>query len=95
MGQGKRLMDVIATGVDLPTEAPLRMPLIELAGYRRILIENHKGVVQYSETCIQIKVCYGRICVQGNGLSLTHMTRSQLVITGCVDSIGISREKRK
>ena len=59
-----------------------KMPLVELAGKCRVLIENHLGVLAYSPTEIQIKVSYGKLAVTGSCLKLMEMNKEQLVITG-------------
>lgn len=94
MRRGQRILDAITTATELPTETMPGMPLVELAGYRRVLVENHRNVIQYTDTQIRIKVTYGEIFVQGSGLSLARMSKAQLVVTGCIDAICLHREKR-
>lgn len=94
MRKGQRILDAISTAAELPTEAAPGIALVELAGYRRVLIENHRGVVQYTCSQIRIKVSFGEISVQGSGLSLVRMTKAQLVIVGCIDEICVHRENR-
>lgn len=70
-------------------------PIMELAGDRRILIENHSGVTEYSTTQIGIQVAYGILLVCGNNLELTQMTRNHLVIIGSVEKIILLRKEAK
>ena len=65
--------------------------LVELLGDRRVLIEHHRGVTEYSRERIQIRVKFGILCVCGEGLSLCRMTANQLVIMGRVDSLTLFR----
>ena len=65
----------------------LKQPIVELAGQKRVLIENHKGVLEYSQEKIGIKVSYGKIIVVGNDLNLMQMSCDQLVIKGHVESL--------
>ncbi len=62
-----------------------KIPLVELAGQKRVLIENHSGVLAYSPEEIQIKVSYGKLSVCGEGLSLLEMSHEQLVIRGQIE----------
>ena len=64
-----------------------KVPLVELAGQNRVLIENHLGVLAYSLEEIQIKVSYGCISVTGSDLRLMQMHKEQLVICGKIDSL--------
>ena len=62
-------------------------PLVEAVGQRRILIENHCGVMAYSQFEICAKVKYGVVCVCGKELQLARMTKEQLIITGLIEEI--------
>ena len=81
----------IAGTADLETEPVPMAPLVELAGDRRIIVENHCGVVAYTQQQIQIRVKYGQVCVEGDQLEMAQMTKDHLVITGRIDRIGIIR----
>lgn len=72
--------------------APLPgLPIAELAGDRRLLIENHQGVTEYSPQRIRVCVRFGELCINGCGLSLAKMSKEQLVIFGSIDNISILR----
>jgi len=64
-----------------------KVPLVELAGQNRVLIENHLGVLAYSLEEIQVKVCYGSVRVIGSELRLMEMNKEQLVISGRIDAL--------
>ena len=63
------------------------VPIVELAGEKRVLIENHKGVMEYSTEVICVKVKFGFLCIHGQQLEFTKMTKAQLVITGKIQSV--------
>ena len=83
--------DRIAIGSDLPGEYMPGVPLVEIAGGSRVLIENHLGVCAYGKDSISVKVRFGVITVDGTGLALVKMDRYQLVITGNICGIRIDR----
>ncbi len=85
------ILDKVAIAVDLPGEAIPGQPLIEIAGERRVLIENHRGVVRYGEGEICLRVSYGFVKVVGCGLRLLRMTRQQVIICGRIDGIELCR----
>lgn len=85
------ILDKVAVAVDLPGEAMPGQPLIEIAGEKRVLIENHRGVVQYGETEICLRVSYGFVKIVGCGLRLLRMTRQQVIICGRIDEVALCR----
>lgn len=87
----EKIFDQIAFGVDLPAMAIPGQPLVELAGCKRVLIENHLGVTVYEGDRIHVKVSFGEICILGSKLELVRMTKCQLVISGCIDCVSLQR----
>lgn len=75
----------------LPAESISGVPLLELNGDDRILVENHICVMGYSEREILIRVSFGCIKIQGAGMVLACLKREQLVIHGKVESVSIIR----
>ena len=72
-------------------EIPSKLPLVEIVGTGRVLVENHQGVIGYSPEEIQIKVKYGALSVMGCGLTFMQINREQLVISGHINSVTLFR----
>lgn len=77
----------LKNAVDLPDEPSPGEPLIEISGQESVLIEHHRGVVNYTNDCIGVRVKYGTIQINGRNLALTKMTKEQLIISGEIDSV--------
>ena len=84
-------MHRLTTAADLPDETIPGRPLVEIIDHSRVLIENHKGVMEYGVNLIRVKVKFGSICICGSHLELSRMTKGQLIITGNVDTIQLCR----
>ena len=65
----------------------------ELAGDRRVLVEGHRGVTEYSPCRVTVKVGYGELSVRGCGLELRQMSKTHLVVCGRIDGIELRRNK--
>lgn len=89
--KGRSFLERLAEDSDLTMEPLPGQPIVELAGERRVLIENHQGVKAYGREKILVKVKFGYVCVCGCGLELLRMTREQLVIRGRIDSVALQR----
>ena len=91
MERNKLLIERLSDAADLP-DAPIPgLPLIELVGDTRVLMENHCGVTEYGKERICVKVKFGQVCISGQDLNLAKMTRSQLVICGKIQSVEVYR----
>lgn len=89
----KNFMDRITDAADLKEEPIPGLPLIEIAGDRRVLIEHHCGVTEYGCHRISVRVRRGLICVTGQGLELTRMSKELLIITGRIEAVQLSRRE--
>ena len=87
MGKGRMILQRLADGADLSAEPLPGQPIVEIAGDRRVLIENHFGVKEYSREKIGVKVKYGLGC----NLELIRMTKEQLIISGRIDAVTLIR----
>lgn len=77
--------------LDLSVPTVYGVPIIEMAGNRRVLIENHNGVAEYGNTRIAVLVKEGKIVLNGTNMEICHMSRYQLVIIGRIDTISVER----
>lgn len=84
-------MQKLAEGMELPAESMPGLPLVEIAGDRRVLVENHGGVCQYGPEQICVRVKYGIVSVRGRGLEIAKLSREQLVISGRIDCVSLNR----
>lgn len=94
MKHRRYLLQRLADSADLPGESLPGVPLVEIAGQGRVLIENHGGVCEYGCEQIRVKVGFGQVCVQGCGLTLSQMTSSQLVISGKIQCVSLVEKRR-
>ena len=78
--------------LDLPDETIPGEVLVEIAGENRVLIEQHRGVHEYSRERIGVNVRFGIVQVLGSCLELRCMNREQLVISGKIDSVHLVRK---
>lgn len=91
MDKNGKLLTRLTAAVDLPEEPIPGIPLVELLGDRRVLIENHAGIKEYSCERIRVQVSYGQICIIGKDLVLSKMVKGQLVVSGSILEIHLLR----
>ena len=91
MKRSHKLLENMLEAVSLDTDLQPKIPVLELAGDRRILIENHRSVIHYTHDKIMVQMDYGHVCVTGCGLKLAKLGKEQVVITGRVDEIVLCR----
>lgn len=94
MNRRNKLWEALSSQTDLPDEVFPGQSLIEIVEDHRVLIENHLGVKEYGPEAICVQVNFGILRVCGSSLHLRCMTRTKLVISGCIQSITIHRRTK-
>ncbi len=73
--------------LEIPTELSTDNPKITVLGFEKILIENHKGILEYQDYYIRLNTYIGLININGFNLTLDEMNTDDLIITGKIESI--------
>ncbi|NLJ40717.1 MAG: sporulation protein YqfC [Clostridiales bacterium] len=72
---------------ELPKEITLDMPKINLIGNGQMLVENHRGIIEYTPELIRVNSTVGVIRIQGNELSLRNIGAEDIMISGHIKSM--------
>ena len=74
--------DKAAEIFDIPSEVVAGMARITVTGCRRVLVENHKGILEYGSEEIHINGGRMVLKLRGSGMELRSMNTEELLITG-------------
>ncbi len=81
------LLERLARRLDLPAEVVAGVPLVTVTGKERVLVENHRGLLGYSDTEVCAACKGGAVRVRGEGLLLRAMDHEMLLVTGTILSV--------
>lgn len=84
--------EFIAEKLDMSIDAMIDIPKIIITGKEEITIENHKGIVAFSEDEIKISSKKGIIKIQGNDFEIFYMGSNSLTINGEIRVISYEGE---
>lgn len=62
-------------------------PRIEIIGNTRLVLENHRGILEYDEGLLRVKCSGGQVCIRGDGLTLKALSLDELAVTGVIASV--------
>ena len=83
----KNLLEKAADAFDLPADVLAGLPRIEITGCRELLIENHRGILEYGDGEIDINGGRVIVKVRGSGLQLKSMNANELLMSGTILSV--------
>ena len=73
--------------LEMPLEISSSEPKITVAGFKEMLIENYKAILEYQEFFVRISTHIGIININGFDLKLEEMTTDDLMIKGKIEGI--------
>ena len=94
MEKGRRENSVlthVAELFDLPADVIAGLPHLEMIGGRQLFLEQHKGLLAYSDTAIDINTGTLVVRVRGTGLQLLAMTAEELRVGGTIEAVEFLR----
>ena len=68
--------------LDFPQDIILDLPRITMLGNKQLLVENHKGIIEYTPSLVRVKVNQGELLVKGEHLMIGSLQPEQILIEG-------------
>ena len=90
MSPVKKLKDLpseLADKLDMPEDILSSAAKLTVTAGRRLLLENHRGVLDYSPQYILINLGRGKLEISGANLSIKAMNRTELIIAGRIQTV--------
>lgn len=73
--------------LDIPKEIISNETKLTILGFREILIENYKNILEYEENFIKINTYTGCVSFWGGNLRLKQMAKEDIIIEGAIEKI--------
>ena len=77
----------MAEATSMPKDVVLGVPIVTILGEFEINIENYRGMIEYTENLIRVKVKDGQIRITGQRLQIAYYTNDEMLITGRIEKI--------
>lgn len=83
----KRLLGHVSDVSGMPKDVILGAPILTVTGQMELLVENYRGILEYTELIIRIQTKIGQIRISGRNLQIEYYTNDEMKITGKVTEI--------
>ena len=91
--ENRTFREKVAQSLDMAKDIILDVPKIELLGNREAVVENYKGIVEYTPEKIVLEANPREIRICGRNLEIRSVAQELLLIVGMIDSIGFVKER--
>jgi sporulation protein YqfC len=73
--------------MDLPPDVLLELPRITMIGQLHIYIENHKGLLVYSDKELRLLLKNGQLLIKGKDFVLKTMLPEEILLEGIIEHV--------
>jgi len=82
-----RIRERISNTFELPKDIIMDVSKVIIIGTGQITVENHKGIVEYSEELIRVNTGSGIMKLCGRNLAIKTILQEEITITGEITNI--------
>lgn len=78
----------VAAGVlDLPKDITMEMPRITMIGQFQMYIENHRGVLRFSNKELRLLLTRGQLMIKGDSLVIRAILPEEVLVEGIIHQV--------
>lgn len=71
----------------MPKDVALGAPILTVTGQTELMVENYRGILEYTEIMVRVQTKAGQIKITGKRLQIDYYTNDEMKITGRVRQI--------
>jgi sporulation protein YqfC len=83
----KGKLQSLAGFLEIPQDIVMDLPRITMLGNKQLLVENHKGIIEYTPSLVRIKLSQGELFIYGEKLTLGNLQAEQILVEGVVQKV--------
>lgn len=84
-----KISEKITQKLDLPAEASLDMIKLVITGDREVLVENYKGIAEYTSEVVRLASVSGIVRISGSNLLIKSISAEEIVLSGKIKAVEI------
>lgn len=88
-----KVKEKVSDKLNMPKDIVLNMPVIRVVGDKEILVENHKGLLEYTSSTLKLKSNLGNIVLKGSGFQIKDISDENIYISGTMESLNFVKEE--
>lgn len=77
----------LVESLELPKDLVYGAVLVSITGRQEILIENYRGILEYTKNHISLQTKTCRLVIHGKDLDVRYYTNEEMKVTGWIDSV--------
>ncbi len=87
----QKVKQVLMNSVDLPKDVMMDLPRITMIGQLHIYIENHRGLLAFSDVEIRLSLSQGQLAIKGENLVIKAILPEEILLEGVIHQVSFTQ----
>ena len=83
----QQLKQLIARRMDLPEDVMMDLPRITMIGQLHIYIENHRGLLTFSDKEVRLMLKQGQLLIRGSDFVIKTILPEEILLEGRIEQV--------
>ena len=84
---GKYFRNLITKNMELPQDVMMDLPRITMIGHLHIYIENHRGLLAFSDKELRLLLKQGQLLIKGKSFVIKAILPEEIILEGKIDQV--------
>ncbi|MBM7691807.1 sporulation protein YqfC [Peribacillus deserti] len=84
---GQKLRQLMMNSMDLPQDVIMDLPRITMIGQLHIYIENHRGLLTFTDTELRLMLKNGQLLIKGSSFSIKAILPEEILLEGKIEHV--------
>ncbi|MCM3725170.1 sporulation protein YqfC [Neobacillus cucumis] len=84
---GQRVRNWMANKMDLPQDVIMDLPRITMIGQIHIYVENHRGLLSFTDKELRLLLKQGQLLIKGKGFVIKTILPEEILLEGKIDQV--------
>lgn len=84
---GKKMKQLMTKTMDLPQDVMMDLPRITMIGQLHIYIENHRGLLAFTDSEVRLMLKNGQLLIKGTGFVIKTILPEEIMLEGKIDNV--------
>lgn len=77
----------MATKMELPADVAMDLPRVTIVGQLHIYIENHKGLLVFTDSELRLLLKQGQLLIKGSSFVIKTILPEEILLEGKIDEV--------
>lgn len=83
----KKIKKWMTTKMELPADIMMDLPRVTMVGQLHIYIENHKGLLVFTDNELRLLLKQGQLLIKGKSFVLKTMLPEEILLEGTIEEV--------